>query len=250
MSGQNGSKLNRLILSWPKGTVYTAEWMVEHGFGRSLIDKYKKGHWLSSLARGAYILTGDQVDWTGGLFAVQQQLKLNIHAGGKTALQLKGLAHFLSPEIKRISLFGMGQQKLPVWFKNCHQDTDLDYTMTTLFNSEIGLSDYNCGNFTIKISSAERAIMETLYLIPQKQTFSESSLLMEHLVTLRPNLIRELLESATSIKMKRLFLYLAEKSHLPWLNQLDLSKVDIGKGKRVIISGGTLNKKYGITVPK
>lgn len=250
MSVQNGSKLNRLILSWPKGAVYTTEWMVEQGFSRSLINKYKKGHWLSSIVRGAYTLPGDKVNWTGGLFAVQRQLKLNIHAGGKTALQLKGLAHYISPEIKKIYLFGVAKQKLPAWFKNFDWGVEVDYTITNLFSKDIGLFDYDYGNFTIKISSAERAIMETLYLIPQKQTFDESSLLMEHLLTLRPDLIRELLECATSIKMKRLFLYLAEKNNLPWLDRLDLSKVDTGSGKRVIIPGGTLNNKYGITVPK
>jgi hypothetical protein len=65
MSVQNGSKLNRLILSWPKGAVYTTEWMVEQGFSRSLINKYKKGHWLSSIVRGAYTLPGDKGKKTG-----------------------------------------------------------------------------------------------------------------------------------------------------------------------------------------
>lgn len=250
MSVQNDRKLNRLILNWPKGTVYTAEWMVAQGFGRSLIDKYKKSHWISSIGRGAYILPGDQVDWAGGLFALQQQLKLNIHVGGKTALQLKGLAHFLTPEIKRITLFGIAKQKLPVWFKNYDWGVEVDYINTNLFSKDIGISNYDYGNFTINISSAERAIMETLFQVPLKQTFTESSLLMEHLITLRVDLIGELLENASSIKMKRLFLYLAEKHALPWFDQLDMSNIDIGSGKRVIIPGGAFNIKYGITVPK
>ncbi len=113
MSVQNGSKLNRLVLDWPKGTVYTSEWMVQQGYSRSLLNKYKKGHWISSLARSAYILAGDRVDWTGGLFALQHQLKLNIHAAGKTALQLKGLAHFLPAGIKIVFLFGVAGETLP-----------------------------------------------------------------------------------------------------------------------------------------
>lgn len=250
MSVQNGSKLNRLVLDWPKGTVYISEWMAQQGYSRSLLNKYKKGRWISSLARSAYTLAGDHVDWTGGLFALQHQLKLNIHVAGKTALQLKGLAHFLPAEIKKVFLFGVAGQKLPAWFKTYNWGVELNYTMTNLFKKNIGFSDQDYGNYTIKISSPERAIMEALYLVPQKQTFEESSLLMEHLVTLRPNLVRELLENSNSVKMKRLFLYLAEKHHHHWFAQIDLSKVDIGKGKRVIIPGGVLSPEFKITVPK
>lgn len=250
MSAQNGSKLNQLILSWPKGAVYTSEWLVQQGYHRGLINKYKKGHWLSSIARGAYILFGDHVDWTGGLFALQHQLKLHIHVGGKTALQLKGLAHFLTAEIKKVFLFGTAGQKLPAWFKAYNWNVEFDYTMTGLFDKNLGLSDWDYGNFKIRVSTPERAIMEALYLVPQKQTFDECSLLMEHLMTLRPNLIRELLENSNSIKMKRLFLYLAEKNSHPWFDRLDLSRVEIGKGKRVIVPGGVLDPKYKITVPK
>jgi hypothetical protein len=250
MSVRNGRKLNRLVLNWPKGAVYTSEWMTGQGFRRSLIDKYKKSKWLSPIARGAYILSGDRVDWTGGLYAIQNQLKLNIHVGGKTALQIKGLAHYLPAEIKKIYLFGTAGQKLPSWFKDHNWNVTFDYTMTNLFKENIGLTDQDYGSFTIKISSPERAIMETLYLVPHKQTFEEGSLLMEHLVTLRPDLVRELLEDSKSIKVKRLFLYLAERHNHPWLEHSDLSKVDLGSGKRVIVPGGVFDKKYLITVPK
>lgn len=43
-------------------------------------------------------------------------------------------------------------------------------------------------------------------------------------------------------------MYLAENYNHSWFERLDSSKIDFGKGKREIIKGGTLNKKYQIVV--
>ena len=47
-----------------------------------------------------------------------------------------------------------------------------------------------------------------------------------------------------------LFLYLAEKYSHPWFTRLDLSQLDMGKGKRLIVQRGMLDRKYQITVPR
>ncbi|NIS60312.1 MAG: hypothetical protein GTO13_06335, partial [Proteobacteria bacterium] len=73
--------------------------------------------WIQSFGRGAYTLFGDKVEWPGALYALQTQLGLNIHAGGKTALELKGYAHYLPPQQGRIFLYGSQGQTLPAWFK-------------------------------------------------------------------------------------------------------------------------------------
>jgi len=104
------------------------------------------------------------------------------------------------------------------------------------------------GEYSIIVSSPERAIMEALYFVPQKETFEEARLLMEGLVTLRPKLAQELLEKINSIKVKRLFMYLAEECNLPWVSKINLSGVNLGSGKRIIVKGGTFDKKYKITV--
>ena len=69
-------------------------------------------------------------------------------------------------------------------------------------------------------------------------------------MSLRPRMVQSLLENCNQIKVKRLFLYLIEKLGLPWSENLDLDRIDIGKGKRVITLNGVLDKKYLITVPK
>jgi hypothetical protein len=43
---------------------------------------------------------------------------------------------------------------------------------------------------------------------------------------------------------------MAEKNNHTWLKGLNLSNVNLGSGKRVIIKNGVFNNKYNITVPK
>jgi hypothetical protein len=91
--------------------------------------------------------------------------------------------------------------------------------------------------------------MEVMYNIPRDASFEEAALLMEGLTTLRPRMLQGLLEQCRSVKVKRLFMYLAEDCNHAWVKKLDVSKVDFGKGKRMIVKGGRFNSKYNITVP-
>lgn len=250
MGIQNSNKLNRLILSWPKGTVCTSAWLAAQGISRNLINKYKRSGWVTPIENGAYILSRDDVRWPGAVFTIQKQLQLDVHVGGKTALQLKGAAHYIPVDMKRVYLFGGAGAKLPSWFKSHNWGIEIDYLMTNLFQTRLGFIEEDYGTFSIEISSPERAIMEVLYLVPHRQTFEESSLMMENLISLRPMMVRQLLEACNSIKVKRLFMLLAERHDHAWINKLDLSGVNLGSGKRVIVKGGMLDKKYKITVLK
>ena len=91
--------------------------------------------------------------------------------------------------------------------------------------------------------------MEMLHLVPKEVGFDESLLIMENLVTLRPDVVQSLLTACRSVKVKRLFLYMVERHEHNWLSKLDLSKIVIGKGKRMSIPNGRFDAKYQITVP-
>ena len=92
--------------------------------------------------------------------------------------------------------------------------------------------------------------MECLYLAPENFDLVECYELMENLNDLRPTLVQELLEACTSIKVKRLFLFMADKLNHSWYKHLNLSKVDLGKGKRSLVKDGVYISKYQITLPK
>ena len=252
MGQSKRGKLNQLLAEWPHATISVCSWLHQQGFGYDLINKYRRGKWLVPVGRGAVARAGDRVHWTGGLYAIQEQLGLAIHAGGKTALQMHGYAHFLPlAEGAAISLFGPPGVKLPAWFQKHDWGVRIRYAMAHLFShqEDLGLTKKDMGTYSINISSLERAIMEVLYLAPQQESLEEAILLMEGLTTLRPPLVQGLLERCRSVKVKRLFMFLAEECGHPWVKRLDLSKVDFGKGKRTIVKGGRFDPKYQITVP-
>jgi len=74
--------------------------------------------------------------------------------------------------------------------------------------------------------------------------------IIEGLQTLRPSLVQELLENCKSIKVKRLFLYMAEKANLPVLKHLKMVKINVGSGDRTIVAEGEYVSKYGLTLPE
>ena len=100
------------------------------------------------------------------------------------------------------------------------------------------------------ISTPERAILELIDELPLHETFHLVDMLMEGLVNLSPRRMQKLLEEATSIKVKRLFFFFADRHHHRWLNRLEPGKVALGTGKRMLVKGGKLDPKYEITVPK
>ena len=228
-----------------------SRWLETQGAYQQLLYEYEKGGWIQRIGQGAYIQAGDSVEWTGALYAVQAQMELPVHIGAKTALQLQGYAHFLPlGKGTRVSLFGAPETRLPAWFRKYDWGIEVHYTTSALFGDETqaGLTQKEFGTYVVTLSAPERAMMEVLYLVPAEESFEEAQLLMEGLTTLRPRLVQALLEQCRSVKVKRLFMYLAERSNHAWVRKLDLAKVDFGKGKRMIVKGGRFNAKYSITV--
>ncbi|MBZ5553377.1 MAG: type IV toxin-antitoxin system AbiEi family antitoxin [Acidobacteriia bacterium] len=252
MTSEKGSKINRLLRKWPSGAVAVSPWLEKQGVYQQLVHEYEKNSWLRRIGQGAYARLGDKVDWTGALYAIQEQMGLPIHAGGKTALQMLGLAHYLPlGKDAVVSWFGPPGVRLPTWFKQYQWDVKVRYTATNLFAGDPnqGLTKGETGFYSFKLSTRERAIMEVLYLVPRAQSYEEARLLMEGLTTLRPRVVESLVTHCTSVKVKRLFMVLAEGCRHPWVKRLDLSGVDFGKGKRMLVKGGRLDPKYNITVP-
>jgi len=250
MSLENEKKLNPLIADWPVGAVYATSWLKKSGFSDQLLNRYKKSHWLTSVGSGALKRAGDEVSYQGAVYALQKQLDSSIHVGAKTALALQGKAHYLQLGNVTATLFGGSEAKLPRWFNKADWNVKTDYYSTSFLPPELGLVDLELKTFTVKISSPARAIMECLYLAPDKQDLMECYELLESLTNLRPQQVQVLLEACTSVKVKRLFLFLAERAKHSWFEYLDLTKIDLGAGKRSITPNGVFNKKYQITVPK
>lgn len=243
------TKINQLISKWPKGTLKTVKELEGLGYTPQLLKVYSNSNWIELFTRGMYKLYNDEVSWQGALYGMQQGSKTTLHAGGKTALTLKGYGHYLGQQKTNIYLFCARNESIPVWMK---QFNEIMLIRNEIFSytEEKNLIMYNVGNYSIKISSPELAALEMLHLVPKGQSFDEAAKIMEGLTTLRPQLVQNLLQECNSVKVKRLFLFMAEKHGHAWLNELNRERINLGSGKRVIVEEGMLDKKYNITVPK
>lgn len=249
MSAITTNKINRLLTSQPSGVVFQAKWLSDQGYSGHLQKKYRQSNWLVSIGNGAMIRAGDQVGYEGAIYALQKQTGLTVHPGGRTALSLIGKAHYLEMDSKKVTLFGNQGEKLPKWFREHNWGVKVEFHLSSFLPPDVGMTDIDFRTFSIKVSGAARALMECLYLAPDKQDLMECYELMEGLNNLRPDQVQILLENCRSIKVKRLFLYLAEKCGHGWVEYLNLTNVDLGSGKRSIVKNGIFVKKYQITIP-
>ena len=246
-------KLNEMLKAWPSGTVAVQPWLAGRHIVRQLSNKYVTGGWVERIGSGAYIRAGDRVAWQGGVYALQQQLDLPVHVGGITALELLGRSHFIQFGNNRsLYLYTHGKfpdRRLPKWLIQHFNTTTFTYVPTELFSNQLGLESLDCGTFNITGSSSERALLEVLALVAKKLSFEHAYLLMEGQDTLRVELLQALLYDCRSYLLKRLFLYLAKKCQLPWLERLNLTTIALGAGKRKIGNGEHYDPELKLLVP-
>lgn len=250
MSTQNEHKLKKVLDMHLPGTVVLAKWLQSMGISRELQKRYRQSGWLESVGTGAFRRSGEKVTWQGALYAMQTQAKLPIHAGALTALSMQGLAHYFRVSEETVFLFSPQQTLLPRWFKNYSWGYPVQHSKTSFLPQGLGLTVHEEKNFTINISAPERAILECLYLSPRKLDLIECYHLMEALSNLRPKVVQDLLEKCNSVKVKRLFLFMASKARHQWLNFIDQNRIDLGKGDRSVVSGGVYNSDFQISIPK
>ena len=243
-------KINSLLRSEDSGVVFLSSWLRKEGISTQLLNSYKKNSWFYPIGRGAWMRVGDKPTYQGGLVALQKQAKTHIHIGGRTALLLLGKAHYIELAPKQIILFGGHQEKLPKWFSKFDWGYEIVYFPTSFLPPTIGLKSIEQGPFSFLISCPTRALMECLYLSPKLYDLIECYEIMEGLDALHPKQVQKLLEVCSSVKVKRLFLYMAEKANHIWYRHLNLETINLGKGKRSLIKNGIYIPKYGITVPK
>ena len=251
MNTKRQSFLNQTLEKIPANTVVLSSWLKEQGISNDLQQEYKKNGWLKPIGQGAFLkFSSKNASVEGSLYALQKQANLNVHIGGLSALTLNGKAHYV--RIKNTyQLFTDKKTLIPKWIReyNFGKDSKIEIHKTSFLPLDLGLKDYDVnGSYKVKIATPERAILETLYLTPKNVNIDETYKVFEGLSGLKPNVLQPLLENCGSVKVKRLFLFFADKFDFAWLKYLNLKKIDLGEGKRSIIKGGKLDKKYNIVV--
>ena len=248
MNTTKQTKINSLLQKLPAGALYFGSWLNENGISYFLQRHYRNSQWLTAIDKGVMYRTSEKPTLVSALSCFNSQLNKKFHIGALTALELRGFAHYVPLGRQTMVVYCPRGDWFPKWFAK--YDWGVEILKRYSEFSETGLTTINENNFEVAVSSPERAFLESLDLAPKYYNLTDLYQVMEMLNGLRPKLLQKLLEESNSIKVKRLFLYMAEKAGHSWLSDLDLTKIDLGKGKRSIVKNGAYVSKYQITIPK
>ena len=243
------TKIKNILDLVPRDAVLFSSWLAAQGIDRKEQTLYVRSGWLERIAQGVYKIAGSAPTLYGAVSSYNKQLGKACHVGAASALDLRGYSHFVAMGKPLGYLFTEKESRLPGWMTETEWDMTVKYFTTSVFGGDTGMENYDLNGVELLISCPERAIMECLHLSPEQFSLMDTYYVMEMMTTLRPALVQKLLEECTSIKVKRLFLYMAEKAGHSWVNALDTTKLNLGKGVRNISATGKFDSKYQIIIP-
>ena len=253
-----------------------ATWLAAHGYSTALRHHYVKAGWLQQPTRHVYRRPRGSLSWQQAVISLQTLLLRNpVFVGGRTALELHGFAHYLPHAETEVHLYG--PEPPPNWlFKLPLEVRFFHHNHRKLFRSQPGpraITSLNWdvakkqaalgegdGGYTVlpwgqwdwplTLSTPERAVLELLDELPNRESFHQVDKLFEALSILRPRRLQKLLVDCTNVKVKRLFFFFSDRHSHAWRKHLDKSAVDLGNGKRMLVKGGKFDRTYQITVPE
>jgi hypothetical protein len=273
-----------LLTLVPESVPVTRQWLAQQGagFDRHAVDNLIKSGQLVPLAQGVYMRPGTTPTWEGLVCFLQNVLKTDLTVGGLTALELRGLGHYVALSGKRV-VHLYGKNLLPHWvnrvlpgvefvrhkalmiddrldpvasgFVYDEYDTGLKKLYSRASSSEARPTPPGQNSlWPFTRSSPERAYLEILMDVPDNVSFEHADQLMQGLTTLSPRRLENLLRKTQNVKVRRLFYWLAERHQYAWFKKLPdpyaLDDLGLGAGNRVLAKGGKLDTTYKITVPE
>lgn len=238
--------LIKLLLSTPTDIVLTSHYLRTLGISKQQITSCVKRGLLTAFARGVYKKLDNKISEENALAAIHQD-GIKVHVGGYKALaSYHGVVQYLRVNTE-YTLFSQEKINLPRWFTSYFKN--FLYCPDHFLKTNAGIYEKEIKDeYKILISSKERAFLELLYSVPYRSV-QECYELFEFLYGLRAEVVQELLENCTSIKVKRLFAYFCSIQEHPWNNQIDWLRIDLGsKNTCIIEKNGTLIKQFNIMI--
>ncbi len=270
MAKPKATLINQLQSHLPEGLLVDAAWLSGQGYSTSLRSQYVSAGWLKQPARRVYQRPRGELTWQQVVISLQTLLEHDVAVGGRTALDMHGLAHYLKQRTTNIFLHG--PKAPPTWLATLpgtityryrndarlfskSRVTTAPHTLTAVGDGRISLPGglmavpWGPWNWPLVISSPERAILELLDELPDDESFHQVDMLMQGFATLSPSRMQALLADCHSVKVKRLFFFFADRHRHAWLKRVDRTAIDLGRGKRMLVKGGRYDQKHMITVP-
>lgn len=249
MGIEPAKKLNQLLQNSQEGRLYFSKWLNKLGYSDQLLSKYRQSGWLVAISKGVMSRSNDTLDALAAISSINEQTGKSYTIAAHSALELAGFSHFIPMGKPTLIVRRESNEAVPSWMEECEFDRNLHFfTCKSILNQATYM--YNDGNFNVRTSAAEQALLECLALAPRYYAYMDIYYILEQLTTLRIDVMQQLLEGTTNNKVKRMFLYMASKSNHYWFTKLDLTKIELGSGKQHLHQGGIYIPAYKITVPK
>lgn len=237
----------------PQGLLTTRQWLYAQGMTRHALDNALKSGKFVAPARGVLARPGAPVTWQGLAASLHRMLPHVVYVGGLSALEQAGLGHYLQSQ--RLHLYS--PEPAPAWLERL----DLGVVVTWHGTRRLWPSDSlqqgeglreaaGPAGWPYRIATPEQAYLELLADVPDTVSFEHADQLMQGLTALSPRRLDALLRSCQHVKVKRLFFFFASRHRYGWLRHLDREAYDLGSGKRVVATGGRLDRELLITVPE
>lgn len=249
MSIDTKNKLNRLLQPEQPGKLFFSAWLKKNGYSDQLLKRYRSSGWLESLTKGVMYRTGSKLRSFAAISSYNEQMDKNFYIGAHSALELSGFSHFV-PMGKPLLMIGHPtSERVPEWLEKSEFERELQFFSTNIFEKP-QFYMHKEGEYQFPVSVPEQAFLECLLLTPTHYSYMDLYYIMEQLTTLRPEILQLVLENTDNCKVKRMFLYMAQKAGHYWFSRLDMNRTDLGSSKYQLTKSGIYIPEYKITVPK
>lgn len=249
MSISSGSKINQLLSCGVYGGLFFSEWLNKMGYSAQLTKRYKNSGWLESLNRGVMFRRNEQLSALAAIYSFNTQTGKTARIAAHSALELHGFSHYI-PMGKPKLMVSFDPWKTPKeWVKSNRFDMTIIAFSTGIFSvpaTQVIKKD----NLELTVSTPEQAFLECLHLVPAHYNYMDLYYLMEQLTSLDPARVQHALNNTSSQRVKRMFLYMAEKAGHYWFDMLNRDALGITESKLQLAENGTYISEYKITVPK
>lgn len=249
MSIESGNKINQLLQNKLPGGLLFSSWLKKEGYSDQLLKRYRDSGWLFLVSKGVMCRTGEKLSAYAVLSSYNTQLNKRFYVGAHSALEISGFSHYVPMGKPVLQIGHPTHDKVPVWMPGLNVEQQLKFFSTNTFATP-QLTFHRQGDCEILMSVPEQAFLECLLLAPEQYAYMDLYYIMEQLTTLRPEVVQSLLENTENIKIKRMFLYMAQKAGHYWFQSLNKKRIELGTGKRKLVPNGIYIPEYSITIPK
>ena len=242
------NKLQKILAKWPNETILLSKKLDELGISRQLQGTYVKSGWIQRIGVGAYKKTEDKENILGAVYAIQKLQGLSVHIAGYSSLSLQSIEHHITMEEGVLGLIGVPGLNLPAWFKN-HWSGKFAFSRSNMFSCELGLKQLTVGDFSVIVSTPERAFLEVFSQVKTDATFENAAETFFSYLSWDLKLCHQLLIDCKSARAKRMFLFLLDRHVSKSIRALDKSGIDCGSGVIQFVKKGKYLGEYNIMVP-